>query len=330
LIPEGDRIQSLDVKYTIERSFESHIAVDWVSPHKELERCGRSRRRVEPAPVLEEADTKDVAKAHKPAKSNKRQRNKSAANSIEKEGQGPTLHTFIDDTTNPQDKTFPSSGGADDDDTSSVVSVLSEQQLPRATTVTAPSLAMEPSMTCFSSSSSIKITEPTNTLPTVDFQVITAAARGAGKIKAFPSGHQNASKLVDVGGSSKLDVPSDRVTLDQVYSQDMQQARIFIDQAVLNASSSSSNRDEDLAEAPLPSIPVISKEESTFISLFQELLNDDGDGCMEETAVLERLNELAGQRGLDERFDAGQVTLYIDSLCDQDKIMRSDGMLYNI
>lgn len=117
---------------------------------------------------------------------------------------------------------------------------------------------------------------------------------------------------------------------DDVYAYEVQQSRQIIDEAVRNEEPSFSlNHKEPWMHVAAPTV-AICKKRSVFENLFYEILVDEGDGQINEDAVAGQVNNLARKRNLSERHDEAQVSEYLEHLCTNDKIMRSDGQLYSI
>ena len=318
LNPAGDRVESLDIKYTIEKSLDRMVAVEWIEPHAELERGGRSRRRVE------------VASAHpnpQPA-TNKRQRNKSITAKPKTTAAALKKKVAAQEVTLPaEEDAFPSDIYAYDDDSSSVVSELSEGPIYQAV-VSARSLTTGMSKTDVKPEAIIDYKPPA-----VEPAIARAKSLGSGGFQLSPSRNK---KTLDISNVSYKNVqspacPSKQVTLGEVYAFEVQQARQFMDQVILH------NEPVDQVQEPMetsreasPAFDVLGEERIVFERLFYELLVDEGDGEIEENVVRGRINALAQQRDLAERYDEAKVAEYIDNLCLQNRIMRSDGNLYNI
>ncbi|GKY92747.1 hypothetical protein MPSEU_000244700 [Mayamaea pseudoterrestris] len=306
LNPAGDGVESLDIKYTIERSCDRMVAVEWIDPHATIQRDGRSRKRSQPAVAPEET------KENK-AQTTKRRRNKSARQKTRAPAAARTNSAARQVTLPAKDDEMPIDIFAYEDDSSSVVSELSEGPLYKA-------LASSRAMT-------------TNKV-TLDGKPAAPALpnhRGSSRVvKQARLSSPSRTQIAADASSPKAPVATStarHVTLGEVYAYEVQQARQFIDQVVLHQEPSNEIQ-EPLARV-LETI-AISKERNVFETLFYELLVDEGDGQIDEDVVTEQVNALAQQRDLEERFDETQVSEYIASLCSENKIMRSDGQLYNI
>lgn len=324
----GDRVESLDIKYTIEKSVDRMVAVEWIEPHAELERGGRSRRRVEVT----------AASANNPnpqPATNKRQRNKSttAKPKTTTTAAAATLKKKVaaQEVTLPaEEDAFPRDIYAYGDDSSSIVSELSEGPIYQAV-VSARSLTTGESKTDEKAEAHLPNQKP----PAVEPAIARATSLGSGGFQLSP-GRTKESQHVSHVTYHNVRPPASpskqQVTLGEVYAFEVQQARQFMDQVILHGEPATDQAQESMETSrdASPVFDTMGEERVVFERLFYELLVDEGDGEIEEGIVRDRINALAQQRDVAERYDEAKVAEYIESLCQQNRIMRSDGNLYNI
>jgi hypothetical protein len=105
-----------------------------------------------------------------------------------------------------------------------------------------------------------------------------------------------------------------RSALQRAYDNIVGEANEFITSVVGRKTDTTSGSKEDSPERL-----------HTFRSILTELLLTN-DGTAPETGLVEELNRMS----LEEDFDTDEVHTYLDTLCQENKIMRADGMIINI
>jgi hypothetical protein len=121
-----------------------------------------------------------------------------------------------------------------------------------------------------------------------------------------------------------------KVSLDKVYKKHKEQAAEFISEVVSNMQVAESPGTPPLSVAT----PLSARLKNQHRENFNLLLCDLFEECeLKETDVLTQVNALAKRRGLSDSnsfFESSQVDAYINCLCDEDKIMKTDGVIYLI
>jgi hypothetical protein len=135
--------------------------------------------------------------------------------------------------------------------------------------------------------------------------------------------------------SSKRRAFRPHVTLEEVFQKGKRSATQFIQQVVSNKAEGDADLADDeasLARNSVASQTVLRKQ------LFLGLVNDlfQNEDVLEEDNLMDRINGLAKQRSVlntsssEVCFDADTVEELLSSLAEENKIMRSDGLIYSI
>jgi hypothetical protein len=332
---DGSQVQSLDIKYTITRGVDRNVPADWVDPHTELQRTGRARRPVEEFSKIQEFQAPPM----------KRPRNKITLRKLT--GTAKKKEEALEVTVASEEDAPPQHIFAYEDDTS-VVSELTDGPVCRTAAASAATVSARSLTT-----GQVKQIDTMPPPPPPHLPPVTSTST---RILPAPSSPPNIARASTLGGGQfNLSSLQDRrilevtnvssyqqqqqqqstghVTLKQVYTQQVQEARNFIDQVVANANPPSSPTTTTKHTTGIPSPPpqpaAISPARRQFVTLFHELLVNT-DGVVQEEDVTQQVNQLAKQQNMDHTFESSQVEAYIEALCKEDKVMRSEGLLYTI
>lgn len=322
----GDRVESLDIKYTIERIFDRMVAVEWIDPHFILERAGRSRGHVK-VPlqgIIQNSNYHPYPAAKRSRK--KTDNKKSNANTVNKKAKPSTSKTLPV----AKNATFLA---AKDNANSDVVYANNDESLSKVSNFTNRTLKK-----AATTALSMAIGEAKQTTRKSRSDVVPPASHVErllpGVFQQSPSQVQIppiASRLACISDNVRITSYARHATVGELYACDAQNARQFISQVVEHHGPLGNRQHQEISLSPLPANPTsLCKSRVNFNTLSYELLVDDGDGQIEEGVVMHHVNAMARHRGHANHFNQTQVTKYIDMLCMENKIMRSDGQLYSI
>lgn len=351
--PEGS-IEGMDVKYTITGGFDKQLDPDLVKPHEELERGRRSRRTCDvfcPPTIVpkkevsrrkEKLQNTTNIKNHSKLK-NKPQRAKSKVSKKKRKRR---------ELKRPHPK---------------VISALDQNSLDGIPTVITIA-ARSPSSDVLSPLMGGVEGHPKRQYMlsggrNLNKQVMSPLAKGFIDSDKSPSVTSWSNERIEIRGlcmsassssplaereaaiqykttSQNNDCPNPEVsrvhlTLREVYDGQRQSANEFINDVVenkddsrklSNAESQEGTKGNDQAE-PEDEVSNRDPQEAVFLSNFNHLLQNN-DGMIEEENILEKINQLPNDSGV--LYVASDIDKYLRVLSEENKIMRSDGLVFSI
>jgi len=336
------RVESYDVKYTVNSGYDTLLHPDLVFPYEDLDRGTRRRQR---SPTLCSAAAADKENAAFDMKKQRDSRPRKKKNKTKRSKTKSPARKVKSSKPNKKQTSAEHRPALVEDDLSTVDVPKVITVRPQAAEIFSPIAEPEsrpqrqymlsadkrrPLMPSSKSLSSLRDdADPSPSENSVSLPANSIKGSPIHSTKSIGGG-----QLLDVCDASEAKTSSQfltcRVTLRHVYNQQLQNATEFVNDVVKNkAVDGSVAKTEEAAKVaelkPEPARPC-----PHFNAILIELLQEN-DGWISEDSMTSQINEIAARRLKQHPgYSAADVEDYVSILCNQDKIMRCDGNIFSV